>query len=187
MQSLKEMIQDHGERQREAQSQIVAASANQAEEESSRPLAASASGPHVLCLPARSEADEIAALMMGQVLETAGCAVTTVPVALLAGELVELVDRQPADVICISATPPAAVMHARYLCKRIRARLPDVKLVVGLWDAKGDLTKATTRIGCGAIVVATLAEAQEQIAYSKDHQEVSLPAKDSRLRLAAVP
>ena len=34
---------------------------------------------------------------------------------------------------------------------------------MGLWDAQGDLTKARERIGCGAIVVATLADAQEQI------------------------
>ena len=38
-----------------------------------------------------------------------------------------------------------------------------MKLVVGLWDVPGDLTKARERIGCGAIVVATMADAQEQI------------------------
>jgi hypothetical protein len=38
-----------------------------------------------------------------------------------------------------------------------------MKLVVGLWDAPGDLNKASERIGCGAIVVATLADAQKQI------------------------
>jgi hypothetical protein len=78
--------------------------------------------------------------------------------------MADLVDpRTAADVICISATPPAPTMHARYLCKRLRGRLPEVTLVVGLWDAQGDLTKAKERIGCGAIVVATLADAQEQL------------------------
>lgn len=52
-------------------------------------------------------------------------------------------------------------MH--YLCKRIRSRLPDVNLVVGLWDAQGDLNKARERIGHRAAVVATLADAEEQI------------------------
>jgi hypothetical protein len=55
------------------------------------------------------------------------------------------------------------MMHARYLCKQLRRRFPKVKLVVGLWDAQGDLNKATERIGCGATVVATLAAAREQI------------------------
>ena len=38
-------------------------------------------------------------------------------------------------------------------------------MVVGLWNAQGDLSKVKTRIGGGATthVVATLAEAQEQV------------------------
>ena len=38
-------------------------------------------------------------------------------------------------------------------------------MVVGLWNAQGDLSKAKVRIGGGATthVVATLAEAQEQV------------------------
>ena len=55
------------------------------------------------------------------------------------------------------------MMHARYLCKHLRRRFPKVKLVVGLWDAHGDLNKVKERIGCGALVVATMADAQEQI------------------------
>jgi hypothetical protein len=76
--------------------------------------------------------------------------------------MIDLVEGRKADVVCVSATPPAAVMHARYLCKRLRGRFPEVNLVVGLWDAQGDLNKARERIGCGAIVVATLADAQVQ-------------------------
>ena len=60
---------------------------------------------------------------------------------------------------------PPPMMHARYLCKQLRRRFPKVKLVVGLWDTQGDLNKAKERIGCGAIVVATLADAQEQIRH----------------------
>lgn len=81
-----------------------------------------------------------------------------------AGELFDRVDlHTKTDVICISATPPAAVMHARYLGKRLRDRMPQVKLVAGLWDYGGDLNKAIEPIGCDAIVITTLAEAQEQI------------------------
>src|SRR4029079_18009904 len=75
----------------------------------------------------------------------------------------KLCAQRPPAVVCISATPPAAVMHARYLCTRLRARLPKVRLVVGLWDTSGDLTKAEKRIGCGARVVSSLAEAREQV------------------------
>ena len=118
---------------------------------------------HILSLPARSEADEIAAMMLAQVLETSSCVVQAVSVTSLAKEMVDLVEHRKADVVCVSATPPGAMMHARYLCKHLRRRFPTVKLVVGLWDVQGDLNKARERIGCGATVVATLADAQEQI------------------------
>jgi hypothetical protein len=101
--------------------------------------------------------------MIAQVLETSGCPAQAVSITSLASEMVDLVDHCTADVVCVSATPPAAVMHARYLCKRLRSQLPQVKLVVGLWNAQGDLAKAKERIGCSAIVVATLAEALQQI------------------------
>ena len=48
---------------------------------------------------------------------------------------------------------------------RIRGRFPQLPIVVGLWDAQGDLTKAIVRIGSGTAtrVVATLMAAQEQV------------------------
>ena len=38
-----------------------------------------------------------------------------------------------------------------------------MKLVAGLWDSIGDLNKAQDRIGCGATVVSTLADALKEI------------------------
>jgi methylmalonyl-CoA mutase cobalamin-binding subunit len=163
MQSLKEMIQDRGERQREMQAKEATAVAPKVNGESSRIDESNSAPVYILCLPARDEGDEIAATMVAQVLETSDCRVQAVSVTSLAGEMVDLVDQCTADVVCVSATPPAAVMHARYLCKRLHDRLPEVKLVVGLWNAQGDLNKAKERIGCDAIVVATLADAQQQI------------------------
>ncbi|QDU28063.1 AI-2 transport protein TqsA [Anatilimnocola aggregata] len=117
----------------------------------------------ILCLPARNEADEVTSLMLTQVLEKTGCRVDSVSVTSLAEEVVVHVDQRKPDVICVSATPPAAVMHARHLCKRLRARFPKVQLIVGLWHSQADLAKARERIGCGAIVASALAEAQEQV------------------------
>ena len=63
--------------------------------------------------------------------------------------MLDLAERRRPDVVCISATPPAAVMHARRLCKRVRGQFADVPMVVGLWNAQGDLSNATARIGGG--------------------------------------
>jgi hypothetical protein len=163
LESLKEMVQDRIERQQEMQAQETTEGAEEESEDSGPVDSIKSPRLCVYSLPARSDADEIAALMLAQILETKDCTVQTLSVTSLASEMVDLVERRIADVVCVSATPPGATMHARFLCRHLRRRLPNVKLVVGLWDAQGDLSKAKQRIGCGATVVATLADAQEQV------------------------
>jgi predicted PurR-regulated permease PerM len=164
LQSLREIIQDRAERQEEVPARDEAADEPAENGDVIRVDDAHVPRLRILCLPARTEADEITALMAAQVLETEDCAVEAVSVTSLANEMAALIERcATADVICISATPPAAVMHARHLCKHLRSRFSKTPLVVGLWDAQGDLNKAKERIGCGAMVVATLADAQEQV------------------------
>jgi predicted PurR-regulated permease PerM len=174
MESLKEMIQDRIDRQQEMQAQEKSADTQAVKADSA--LVDDVTNSTSLCmlsLPARSEADEIAAMMLAQVVETGSCVVHAVSVTYLASEMVDLVEQRKADVVCVSATPPGAMMHARYLCKQLRRRFPNVKLVVGLWDVQGDLIKASERIGCGATVVATLADAQEQIRLTVQQQLLS--------------
>lgn len=161
---LKELIQDQGERQREL---LIKQNTEHTE-----PLGEGVGGSDairspclsVICLPARSETDEIATQVLAQVLAATGCRIEIIALKALTGDLDELAEQcAAADVVCISATRPAAVMHARYLSKRLRDRLPEISLIVGLWDSRGDLSKASARIACDAIVVATLTSAQEKI------------------------
>ncbi len=163
MESLQEMIQVQGDRQQETRANDNVAVVREAGADSSLVEETSSSRLRILCLPARTAADEITALMLAQIIERKDCLLQVVSISTLAGQMEELVAQRTPDVICLSATPPAAVMHARYLCKRLRSRLPEVKLVVGLWDTRGDLTKVRERIGCDALVVATMADAQEQV------------------------
>jgi predicted PurR-regulated permease PerM/methylmalonyl-CoA mutase cobalamin-binding subunit len=164
-QALKETVEELGERQQEMQAKEAAEDAEKTNGDSSLLGWTNASKICVLCLPARDEADEIAGMMLAQLLAMKGCLVQAVSVTALTSERVDLVEQHNADVVCISAVPPTAATHARYLCKRLRGRFPEANLIVGMWNAKGDLNKAKDRIGCGATahVVATLADAQEQI------------------------
>ncbi len=164
MESLKEIIQDQSERQQELLATRETADSPVAGGDPTCIDKISASRLSILCLPARNQVDEIAAMMLAQVLESGDCRAQAIAVTALGGEMVDIVDQcTAADVICISATPPAAVMHARYLSRRLRRRLPAAKLIVGLWDAQGNLDKAKDRIGRDAIVVATLTAAQGQV------------------------
>jgi hypothetical protein len=119
----------------------------------------------VLCLPARDHADELAASMVAQVLVRANHTVRVVSVETLAGEMVEQVKEFNPDIVCISALPPLATTHARYLCKRVKAELPNARVVVGLWHAEGDSTEALKRLqGSGVdTVVKSISETVGQI------------------------
>jgi len=164
-QSLKETVEELGERQQELKLKESKNDTSKICADSSLVNATDSSRFCILCLPARDATDEIAGMMLAQVLEMTGCLVQAVSVTALVSEMVDLVEQRKADVVCISAMPPAAATHARYLCKRLRGRFPEAQLIVGLWNVKGDLNKAKERIGCGAAthVVGTLADAQEQI------------------------
>jgi predicted PurR-regulated permease PerM len=164
-QSLKETVAELSEREPEIRIKEASKEAKESEGSNGSLVSTNASSLCILCLPARDEADEIAGTMLSQLSAMSGCVVEAVSVTSLASEMVELVEKRKADVVCISAMPPAAATHARYLCKRLQGRFPDAHLIVGLWNAKGDLTKMKERIGCGAStqVVANLAAAQEKI------------------------
>src|SRR5580704_7760397 len=164
-QSLEETVEELGERQQDLQAKETVKATPEPGGNSGSLVSTNASSLRILCLPARDEADEIAGRMLAQLLATKGCVVEAVSVTALASEMVDLVEQRQADVVCISAMPPTAAAHARYLCKRLQGRFPDAHLIVGLWNATGDLNKAKERVGCGptTAVVATLAAAQEKI------------------------
>jgi hypothetical protein len=65
----------------------------------------------------------------------------------------------------VSALPPFAVGQARPLCKRLRAKFPELAIVVGLWGFGGGVPKAQERVGpgCSDAVVTTLSEALLQV------------------------
>src|SRR5699024_9992150 len=119
----------------------------------------------ILCLPARDRADELAATMFAQVLRTHGLSARVLPVESLAAELVEKVRTGTSPVVCISALQPAAIPHVRYLCKRIKQHAESIVIVVGLWNATGNLERMCERLlQAGANhVVTTYEDAAEQL------------------------
>jgi predicted PurR-regulated permease PerM/CheY-like chemotaxis protein len=111
----------------------------------------------LVCLPAVDRADEVIAALLARALAPRGIDVDVVAAATLKAEMLERVEQLRPDVVCISAAPPAAVAHARYLCKKLRVS-SDVPIVVGLWNAQGDLTRARDRlVAAGASQVVSTA------------------------------
>jgi predicted PurR-regulated permease PerM len=146
-QGLKEIVQALGEQQQgEDNDDASAAVVLEAKGQANRPIPSSLSNAplarpalpqgaliNVRCLPAHDEADQIVGLMLAQVLERRGFVVTVADTASLASEMVAWIDPQRTDVVVVSALPPKAALHARYLLKLIVSRYPDLKIMVGLW------------------------------------------------------
>ena len=120
----------------------------------------------VLFLPAADRADALAAELLARVLAPSEFDTEVLGSATLKGEMLERVAQSQPDVIFISAMPPAALIHTRYLCQKLRSRFAAVPIVVGLWDAHGDLQKATDRLlAVGATrIITNAAAAVEELA-----------------------
>lgn len=117
----------------------------------------------IFCIPARTEADEVTALMLAQLLEEEGRIAQAFPASTPTSEVLERICQIEHAVICVAATPPTAIMHSRSLARRLYGKVPNMPLIVGLWDTDRDLVNATERIGCKVTVVGSIADAIAKI------------------------
>jgi predicted PurR-regulated permease PerM len=116
--------------------------------------------------PARDESDEVALRMFKQLLDPVGYDVVLSSAALLASEVIALVSETRPALVCIAAVPPGGVARTRWLCLRLRARIPELKILVGRWGATGNVEKVRAQLlEAGADDFATtLAETCDQVA-----------------------
>jgi hypothetical protein len=103
--------------------------------------------------------------MLQQLLDPTWYKMTIVSAEMLPGEVLSVVEQQHIRLICIAALPPGALAPVRYLCKRLRARFPDCRIMVGRWGAEEESDKPEGRFReAGADeVVTTLRQARNQI------------------------
>jgi predicted PurR-regulated permease PerM len=154
-QAMRDLIEELGEAQKTADAVAALAGVDEKAENPARvvsPSISKESSVMVLCLPAHDEADEIVGLMLAQLLELKGQRAIAISQVSLAGEMLELIEVHQAGAVCISALPPAALTHARYLCKRLRVKFPELPTVVGLWTSKADPKKSLERLLCDSAV-----------------------------------
>jgi methylmalonyl-CoA mutase cobalamin-binding subunit len=120
----------------------------------------------VLCVPARAYRDELAGLMLTQLLEQQGFQVENATAKLSLSEVIELATKADAEAICISVVAPSTLIHARFLAAKIRAALPRAKIVAGIWGATENRDEISERLRSSGAdeVVVSLAEAVVQLA-----------------------
>jgi predicted PurR-regulated permease PerM len=146
-QSTKELLEDLAEKSKDEEAAAAADTPEDSEALTVSPRVANHSrdAACVVCLPARDEADEIVGIMLAQLLVRAGYQSQAIPIGTTLEMLAQLKESR-ADIVCISALPPFALLHARELYRKIRAQMPNVKIIIGMWKFAGDPIKAATRL-----------------------------------------
>ena len=95
-------------------------------------------GAGVVCIAARSQLDEAAALMLSHILGKHGLPAKALPpTTLLTAGLAELAKIDPA-LICLCSIGPQSAAHMKYAVRRLRRRLPTAPLVIGLLSQTSD-------------------------------------------------
>jgi predicted PurR-regulated permease PerM len=139
---------------------------------------------HVLAVPVRDEADALGLLMLEHVVDPACWTIELTSPQLLASEVIALAEKTRPDVVCLGALPASGLAaHTRYLCKRLRARCPDLRIVVGRWGLREPAGPARRQLeAAGASYVGgTLVETREHLQTIYGLEPLS-PAR--RLRVA---
>jgi predicted PurR-regulated permease PerM len=107
-----------------------------------RRLSTQAEPLRVLGYAIEGGADLLALRMLDQLLTGLPIVIETPGARLMTSELVDRVKAQDYRAVCIADLPPSAPSRARYLVKRLREALPELRIVVGRW-ASPELTDQT--------------------------------------------
>jgi predicted PurR-regulated permease PerM len=115
--------------------------------------------------PARDRADGLALEMLAYTLDRNKWQMELLSNDMLVSQMVSLAEEKKPAIFCIASLPPGGMAHTRYLCKRLRSQLPDLKIVVGRWGQKGSVEeteKLLREIGAD-LVAMTLLETRDQM------------------------
>ena len=101
----------------------------------------------IMGCPVRDEADELSLLMLRQLLDPVNYELEIIADELLASEIIDQIAEKKPALVCLVSLPPGGLAQTRYLCKRLRARFPETKLIVGRWGSRTDNSNALIDAG----------------------------------------
>lgn len=121
------------------------------------------SAPLIACISAADTADELVARMVAHALHRRGIPASILEFDLTPTQQIDAVERMTPQAVCISAMPPYATVQTRQAVRRIRARFPTMRVVVGYWDQSTSDTALASRLGSLAdvAIATTLPQAVE--------------------------
>jgi len=91
-------------------------------------------------------ADALVLRMLNLLLKPSGVRLTTLSATGSPLHVSDKVEQLESGLIVMSHLPPLGLTRTRYLIKRLRARHPDIPMVVGFWDAKADPVRVAEQL-----------------------------------------
>jgi predicted PurR-regulated permease PerM len=131
----------------------------------------------VLGYPANGVSDELALAMLAHLVDDLPIQVEIAGTRLQATELVALAQRGEFSVVCFADLPPSLASKTRYLVKRLRAALPEVRILVGRWapPALADESTQVLRDTGANLVASTLLETRTYLAGLVEIPRIPVP------------
>ncbi|HEU4439462.1 MAG TPA: AI-2E family transporter [Methylomirabilota bacterium] len=119
----------------------------------------------VLAVPVRDEADRLALTMLEHLVDPARWTIEIASPHLLGSEIIALVEARRPAAVCLGTLPSGGRGRTRYLCKRLRARFPDLRILVARWGLRDNVALARRLLeGAGADLVSTsLTESRQHL------------------------
>jgi predicted PurR-regulated permease PerM len=124
----------------------------------------------LLACPARDEYDQAALEMFAQLMDPDLWEVRIAAAENLSSEILQMAEEWKPDILCVASLPPGGLARTRYLCKRLRLRFPEVKMVVGRWGAKGDLEEYQKQFAD-----ASVDSVETRLLDTRDHLQAWVP------------
>ena len=115
--------------------------------------------------PARDAADLVGLEMLEATLDSDRWKLELARPVTLISEMLERVAAEQPALVLIGSIAPGGLAHTRYLCKRLHARFPELRILVGRWgEQPGAAPSAEPLREAGALSVSsTLVETRQQL------------------------
>lgn len=145
--------------------------------------------PVVFGMPGRDDADEVVALMLQHLLRVRGIETEVMPATSHTDDFVRWIKQNDVRVAFISALPPAALIGARQLLRRVRESCPNTQLVLGVWSNEADYNDLKMRLRRPKpdAIATNLAEAVRQIERLLSPDVAAEPISDNEPADATAP
>lgn len=134
--------------------------------------------PVVLAFPAHHRSEEAALKMLPLGPEMSRVAITVGSTRLLAAHVVDKVARERPAVVVIGVVPPGGLLQARYLCRRLKRRWPEVHIIVAYFGRPRDFDALLMKLrSSGATYVTTsIEQTQRQLIAMLNRPADAAPA-----------